>query len=625
VPTMHRTIAGEVAGREFVRSRLRFIRSSSAPLPVALFEELSRIFRVPVVEAYSMTEAAHQMTCNPVTPGRQKPGTVGLPAGPDVVLLDENGHVLPPGVIGEIAIKGNSVIDGYEANPKANNEAFTDGWFRTGDQGRFDPEGYLVLTGRLKEQINRGGEKISPSEIDQVLLRHPEVAEAVAFGFPHPSLGEEIAAAVVLRPRARAGPEELHAFLHERLAPFKTPKRLLVIDKIPKGPTGKVQRRHMAKLLDTGGDRPTGAAQPADALEADLLALWRQLLRREDIGPDDDFFESGGDSLTALGMLFELGERTGSSLPESMLLDHPTVRRLARGLVETARLGTAPLVCVQPNGERPPIFFFHGDHSGGYYTRRLSRLLGEDQPFYSISPHNAQSAPSSIEAMAADRVLLLLAANPDRPFRLAGYCNGGMVAIEVAGSLVAAGRQVELVAMIDTPPLNFRPSMRLVVPMLAALTGSDCDSRRAHAADMLWRQLNNLQQCSVLAYLADIGKGLMRRMSGHKAFSASQRAYAAIQPATLRDRIIACDILQSRIYNRLFRRYLPARLDIPLVYYSAIYRRSAMRHYLRPDAEFVAVPGGHWGCITSHVQILADDLRRRLAECDHARGSRAAN
>jgi acyl-CoA synthetase (AMP-forming)/AMP-acid ligase II len=252
VPTMHRAIATEAAGRDRVRSRLRFIRSSSAPLPAALFDELSRIFRVPVVEAYSMTEAAHQMTCNPLTPGRQKPGTVGLPAGPDVALLDEDGHILPAGAVGEIAIRGPSVIDGYEANPKANAEAYADGWFRTGDQGRFDSEGYLVLTGRLKEQINRGGEKISPLEIDQVLLRHPEVAEAVAFGFRHPSLGEEIAAAVVLRPQARAGASDLHAFLRGSLAPFKRPKRILVLEQIPKGPTGKIQRRTMAEKIGDG-------------------------------------------------------------------------------------------------------------------------------------------------------------------------------------------------------------------------------------------------------------------------------------------------------------------------------------------------------------------------------------
>jgi acyl-CoA synthetase (AMP-forming)/AMP-acid ligase II/thioesterase domain-containing protein/acyl carrier protein len=627
VPTMHRAIATEAAGRDFVRSRLRFIRSSSAPLPAALFDELARIFRVPVVEAYSMTEAAHQMTCNPLTPGRQKPGTVGLPAGPDVALLDEDGHILPAGAVGEIAIRGPSVIDGYEANPKANAEAYADGWFRTGDQGRFDSEGYLVLTGRLKEQINRGGEKISPLEIDQVLLRHPEVAEAVAFGFRHPSLGEEIAAAVVLRPQARAGASDLHAFLRGSLAPFKRPKRILVLEQIPKGPTGKIQRRQMAKLLDMDGDRPreAAAAEPTDALEADLLALWRRALRRDDIGPDDDFFESGGDSLMALGIVLELEESTGLSLPESMLLDYPTVHRLARGLAETERLPADPLVRVQPHGNRPPIFFFDGDHSGGYYTRGLSRLLGDDQPFFSIPPHDVRTALPSFEAMADDRLALLLGANPDRPFRLAGYCNGGMVAIEVARRLVAAGRQVELVAMIDAPPLNFRPSMRLVLPMLAALAGRGCgDSHRATAADMIWRQMSNLQLYSRATYALAIAGGVWRRIRMRSlSLSLPNAALARIPESRLRDQVMARDLLHAQRYNRLFRRYVPGRLDVPVVYYSASYRRAALRA-LGLEAEVVPVPGGHWGCITTHAQTLVDDWRRRLDACDRARGGRAA-
>jgi acyl-CoA synthetase (AMP-forming)/AMP-acid ligase II len=205
---------------------------------------LEDLLGVPVLEAYGMTEASHQMASNPLPPEERLPGSVGRGTGVEIAILDERGGVLPTGGTGEVAIRGGNVMDGYEANPAANAEAFSNGWFRTGDQGTLDPGGYLTLRGRIKELINRGGEKIAPREIDEVLLRHPAVAEAVTFGIPHPSWGEEVAVAVVLQ--EEVDKRTLTDFCREHLADFKVPRELYFVTEIPRTATGKVQRRHVA-------------------------------------------------------------------------------------------------------------------------------------------------------------------------------------------------------------------------------------------------------------------------------------------------------------------------------------------------------------------------------------------
>jgi acyl-CoA synthetase (AMP-forming)/AMP-acid ligase II len=251
VPTMHQAILARAArnpGRGRVDG-LRFIRSSSAALPPRVLGELETAFGVPVIEAYGMTEAAHQMASNPLPPGERKPGTVGRAAGPEVAIMDESGALLPPGRVGEIVIRGPNVFRGYEHRPEANAAGFTDGWFRTGDAGTIDQQGYVTITGRLKEIINRGGEKISPREIDEVLLEHEAVQQAVAFPVPHPALGETVGAAVVLREGMTVTERELLAFVAGRVAAFKVPAALRILDDLPRGATGKVRRIDMARLL----------------------------------------------------------------------------------------------------------------------------------------------------------------------------------------------------------------------------------------------------------------------------------------------------------------------------------------------------------------------------------------
>jgi acyl-CoA synthetase (AMP-forming)/AMP-acid ligase II len=254
VPTMHQALLTRASRNEDVIKDvpLRFLRSSSASLPAQVMAELVATFNAPVIEAYGMTEAAHQMTCNPLPPRDQKPGSVGIAAGPLVRIAAELENILIDDA-GEVVISGPNVTLGYESNDEANQSSFfvAEGkrWFRTGDRGVLDDEGYLRLTGRLKEIINRGGEKISPLEVDGILMDHPAVAQVVTFALPHPKLGEEVAAAVVLREGMEATEREIRDFAATRIADFKVPRKVVIMDEIPKGATGKMQRIGLAQKL----------------------------------------------------------------------------------------------------------------------------------------------------------------------------------------------------------------------------------------------------------------------------------------------------------------------------------------------------------------------------------------
>jgi len=254
VPTMHQTILSRAAGNMDVigSNPLRFLRSSSSSMPTQVIAELEKVFNAPLIESYGMTEAAHQMASNPLPPAKRIPGSVGIAAGPEIGIMDNDGKLLGAGVIGEVVIRGENVTLGYENNPKANSEAFTNGWFRTGDQGSLTGDGYLTLTGRLKEIINRGGEKISPLEVDEVLMHHPAVMQVVTFAMPHEKLGEDVAAAVVLREGQSLTERELRDFAATKLADFKVPRKILFMAEIPKGATGKLQRIGLAAKLGLG-------------------------------------------------------------------------------------------------------------------------------------------------------------------------------------------------------------------------------------------------------------------------------------------------------------------------------------------------------------------------------------
>ena len=251
VPTMHQAILlrAQKNSDKAKKLNLRFIRSSSASLPPAIFEQLNDIFETAVIEAYGMTEATHQMASNPLPPAIQKPGLVGMPAGPEICIMNDKNEKLLQGEIGEICIKGDNVTNGYENNPEANKQSFVNDWFRTGDEGFFDEDGYLKISGRLKEIINKGGEKISPLEVDNILMDFPPIDQALCFGYKDKMLGEDIAVAIKLKENKSCTEDDIKSYANEKLAKFKIPKKIFIVEDIPKGATGKLQRIGLAKKL----------------------------------------------------------------------------------------------------------------------------------------------------------------------------------------------------------------------------------------------------------------------------------------------------------------------------------------------------------------------------------------
>jgi acyl-CoA synthetase (AMP-forming)/AMP-acid ligase II/thioesterase domain-containing protein len=478
VPTMHQALLAELARlqEEVDCHSLRFIRSCSSALPPRVMAELEEAFGVPVLEAYGMTEASHQMTVNPLPPRPRKPGSVGVAAGTEVGIMDGEGNLLPPESIGEIVIRGPGVTSGYESNPEANADAFTNGWFRTGDEGRLDREGYLFITGRIKEIINRGGEKISPREVDEVLLGHAAVAQAVSFAMPHPELGEDLAAAVVLREGASACGDDIREYAVPHLARFKLPRRILVLDEVPKGPTGKLQR---IGLFDKLRDMLVADyVPPADAVEKFLAAVWSGMLEQDKVGGNDDFFMLGGSSLSAMVMISRVRAALQVEIDLDAVYRQLTVANLAdlvrqrlgaEGAIRAAAdalarvesdgsVAGAPgselhwdtLVAIQPEGSRPPLVI--ASFGLGWRVRNLSRFLGDDYPVFSLRPpptFDESDRAVGADALAERYITELRSARPNGPYILSGECASGIVAFEMARQLQAAGEEVALLVMFD--------------------------------------------------------------------------------------------------------------------------------------------------------------------------------
>ena len=453
VPTMHQTILAkaELDPGLAADSSIRFIRSSSSALPPQLMKGLENVFNAPVIESYGMTEAAHQMSSNPLPPLDRRPGSVGIAAGPEVGIMDETGQLLSPGETGEIVIRGKNVTLGYENNPNANETAFTDGWFRTGDQGLLDQEGYLTISGRLKEIVNRGGEKIAPREIDEVLLDHPSIALAVAFAVPHPTLGEDLAAAVVLSPKQSVTEEELRAFAFSHLADFKVPSQIVIVDKIPKGPTGKLQRIGLAEKLSS--QLNSAYHPPRTEIEKTFVAIWETVLKSDQIGIRDNFFALGGDSLLAASVLKETEKQTSKELELSLLFRAPTIEQICKILQGSSEDKEPYLVPLQPTGSIAPLFLFPG-HGGDIFTfTELAKRLDPERPVYVFRfPEDAMKddtvANAKLKDMAASYVEEIIELQSEGPYHIAGHCFGGYLAFEIAHQLHAMGKSTAFVAVI---------------------------------------------------------------------------------------------------------------------------------------------------------------------------------
>jgi len=585
--------------------RLHFASSGGAPLGQEIIDSFERTLGFPLLEHYGSSEAA-QIAAN--TPDARKPGTVGRPWPETLSIVGEDGQPVAPGERGEIRVRGATVMPGYLGDEALNREALRDGWFHTGDIGSLDEEGFLHLHGRLREVINRGGEKVSLSEVDAALLRHPAVAEAAAFGVPHQRLGQDVAAAVVLRPAMEVTGAELQRFLRDELVYFKVPRRVQIIEALPRGLTGKVLRHRLADAyVQQRNERArlsTGAVA-ASQLEQDVLAIWRRLLKTEAVGPEDNFLDSGGDSLLATEMLTELEQMLGRVIPESLLIEAETARELAARLENLAN-HVIPVIDFNAQPGRTALFWFHGDFAhGGYYIRRLARLLGPQQPLTAIAPHGManEPIPASVQQMARERLPLILERQAQGPYRIGGYCNGALVAFEAARLLIEAGHEVEIVALIDPPTANVRPWSRAILRSLDRVL-PDMYLARAYEA------LSRFGETSKWPYPKRIAN-LVWKVSRRSVRMVRQRLAGHVPtPPTARDREVRVRFLR---YSLVMARYLPERIDAPVVYFSADYTSRAWRD-MGTSFESYDVLGGHHRCVKDYTASIATPLRALLED-----------
>jgi oxalate---CoA ligase len=501
VPTMHQAVLARASESGRLRTHsLRFIRSSSAALPVPVLDGLESTFGVPVIEAYGMTEAAHQMTSNRLPPHERKRGSVGQAAGPEITVLGPDGVEAPVGEVGEVAIRGENLFGGYAGDPEATAQAFSGSWFRTGDEGRLDEAGHLFLHGRIKEIINRAGEKVSPAEVEAVLLEHPRVAQATAFAVPDELLGEDVGAAVVLAGDGPVAAQELQAFAAKQLADFKVPRVVTFVDEIPKGPTGKVQRIGLAARLGISAPREPARAHyapPRSAIELSLVEMMGEVLGVERVGIEDDFFSLGGDSLLAAELVARIRRVCGRPhFPLSTLVWAPTVEGLALELEAATPATARPLVVpLQPDGARTPLFFVHALDGEIVRYAGLARQLERDRPFYAIRARGAdgdEMPHASLEAMVSDYVAAIRELQPHGPYVLGGVCLGGTLAVEMAKRLQASDEEVALLILVD-PRINATPSL----PWLR--TQARLAARKARSGDYSWKLVHRERRQEVIS------------------------------------------------------------------------------------------------------------------------------
>jgi len=466
-PAMNRFILAQAreAPDFFRQIPLRFVRSVGASAQPGLLATLEEILAAPVLDSYGLTEMAGATR---VTPALRKPGSVGKSIDAEMAIMDASGRLLPPETEGEVVVRGPMLMSGYLDDPEANQAAFQNGWFRTGDIGRLDQDGYLFLMGRRKEIINRGGKKIVPQEVDNVLSAHPEVSEVAAFAIQHRTLGDDVAAAVVRRDSATVSELELRRFAAERLATHKVPRRIVFVESIPRTSVGKPKRTVLAEQFrDLSIAAPPRPAALSDAREPTgnqlrLIEIWRRVLGIEQIGVQDDFFELGGDSLTAALMLTKASQAFNLSqhlVPEAAFFDQSTVSALAQMLEECASQATDErrlpnrVLLLQNAGRRIPLFCFSSSTLDPHRFRHLSRSLGPDQPFIVVCPSPAvqENRRLNMADVARQSVASIRALRAHGPYFLGGYCYGGVVAFETARQLTEQGEEVALLALFDTP------------------------------------------------------------------------------------------------------------------------------------------------------------------------------
>jgi acyl-CoA synthetase (AMP-forming)/AMP-acid ligase II/thioesterase domain-containing protein/acyl carrier protein len=576
------------------RHGLRFVLSTASYLPERVRTELQERIGVPVLEFYGLCEAG-MMTGPRLPPMAIKPGTVGaVPAG-ELEIRGEDGKALGPGKVGQVMLRGPSVMPGYLQDIDDTPTGLVDGWLATGDLGMVDADGDLTVVGRTKEIINRGGEKVAPYDVEKILLQHPAVREAAAFAVPHPRLGENVGAAVVLKDGGEATSSTLIEFLHDRLAPFQMPRQVHVLRSLPKGNTGKISRPQLSAAY---ADQTRESVLPDEPLQIQIAEIWQRILKRDDVGIDEDFFDAGGDSLQATEMLLELEAQTRQTIAPSEIKAELTIRHLVDTLVSAAA-SKDELISRVKDGEGRPLFICHGDFDGwGFYALRLVDLLKHDGPVYLLHPNfDRKAGIDTMQAMAGRYVPQLLELQAYGAFQIAGYCHGGLAAWEIAHQLERAGRKVESLVLIDTFSINARPMVRGIVRAVNTLGGlapGEIGHRlKAKGMPAVWAGTRRLLQ-NDRAILWRVARRLYKGQPGTASSlrTAYYHAMSNYLPPAIKARVV---VVLSEEYTRKKE-------------FSADAWRS-----LAPNVGHEHVPGKHNTCITSHVGELAQALNRHLA------------
>jgi oxalate---CoA ligase len=612
-PTLHRLVLDHLNSRvdAKVGHSLRFVWG--APFPRDVLEGLQLALGVPVLEHYGSSEAA-QIASNLLTPGRSKTGTCGVPWPDTIRIVGDSGQWIPSGERGEILVGGPTVISGYLDAPDLTRTSFIDGWFRSGDIGSLDEDGFLTLQGRISDLINRGGEKIAPLDVESVALLHPDVREAAAYGVPHQRLGENVAMAVVLEPGAAVTASDLRNFVRDRLPAFKVPQRIDIVEALPRNNTGKVLKSSLRDLFTSGG---SSHAPPEAPLEFEIAEVWKRLLKNNQIGIDDDFFESNGDSLLAEQMLLEIESIINHQIPVSALSKASTIRGLAAIAASDNYWGNLDLVTKVTDAPGTPFFFCHGDYSTrGFYALKLARLIEPSKAVYLVHPlrNVDESTDLSIESMARLYVPTLLAVRPEGLFQLGGYCNGGLLALEIARQLTQSGRRVELVLLIESVSINCRWPLRVASRMIRILTVFAWPRKfrqRLARSGMLsvWELLEILLpirgRFGITWSIRDIARRLIHFLSGER-----KTESAAMPKEDPRD----------PAYHRAMANYLPPRIDGKIV--AIICEEAKFDAFKSPRSwrsrapviHHATVPGDHLGCITRDVAALSECMSTFLKQ-----------
>jgi oxalate---CoA ligase len=614
-PAVHQAVLQHVRSRHdfTTRHRFRLIRSAAAPLPTHVREELENVFQAPVVEAYGMTEC-YPISCNPLWPGTRKPGSAGVSAGTDIAIINEKGEFLSCGATGEVVVRGPHVMRGYLNEGSKGGESFVNGWFKTGDQGYVDSDGFLFLTARLKDIINRGGEKISPAEIDDILMDHPAVAESATFSLPHVTLGEDVAAAIVLRDNATATEREIQAFARSRLAQYKVPRHVVFVPDLPRNANGKVRRSTLAEkfgftVRHLGSNaEPRAQIAPRSSVEWTLVRIWVQLLGIGLIGIQDNFFDLGGDSLSAVQLMAHIDMVFGRHLSLTAFLQEPTIEQLARAISdEKPDRAWSSLAAIQPHGSRTPFFWVHGDATNAF----LATYLGIEQPLYALD-HQSQDGQraryTTVETIAAHYLEEVRSVQSAGPYVLGGFSFGGTLAFEMAQQLRARGDAVDLLVMLDS---RFPGTYALEEETSRSVTSLGSSARRhlQHVATLDHQQ--------ALAYVTTrVRNRLNQRIAKVKEPFQTLASEAWLRmgrpiPAGLRGHYI------RGIYEKALRAYKPLPYGGTVVYVKSEersnYHRTNWAGVLGEQMESLEVPGNHLNVVVQpYAHMWAGKLREWL-------------